>query len=278
MKKAPRGEEGSVARSGEPVTRASIACDLRALGLEEGVTVIVHSALSALGWVCGGPQALVEALVDVVGEAGTLVMPTHSSMNSDPARWENPAVPPSWWPIIREQMPAFDPNLTPTRGMGATVECFRRLPDARRSAHPEVSFAAWGRHRDFVVGSHTLDHGLGEGSPLARIYDLDAEVLLLGVSHARNTSLHLAEYRSDWSSDQEMTCGAAVRVEGERQWVSYDDIGNDVSDFARIGAAFAGQSRALRRGKVGLADAQLMPQRALVDFAVGWIDRFREEE
>ena len=92
-----------------PSTVTSLAADLSAAGLEAGAVVLVHSSLSQIGWVAGGPVAVVQALMQVLTPKGTLMMPTHTSDNSDPANWANPPVPESWWPIIRAEMPAFDP-------------------------------------------------------------------------------------------------------------------------------------------------------------------------
>src|SRR5215467_6186758 len=189
-------EEQIVHATPAPRTRESLANDLRQLGVMVGMTIIVHSSMSSLGWVSGGPVAMVQALMDVVTEAGTIVMPTQTGEYSDPAQWENPPVPQAWWQIIRETMPAFDPLITPATFMGRTVEVFRTWPGALRSNHPIVSFAAWGRHAQYITAGHTLEYGLGEGSPLGRIYDLDGWVLLLGVGYDSNTSFHLAEYRA----------------------------------------------------------------------------------
>ena len=93
-----------------PRTRESLASDLRALGLSRGMIVIVHSSLSAIGWVSGGSVAVVQALMDVLTPAGTLVMPTHTGDLSDPSFWQNPPVPETWWDIIRDTMPAFEPD------------------------------------------------------------------------------------------------------------------------------------------------------------------------
>jgi aminoglycoside 3-N-acetyltransferase len=230
--------EQDVVAAGGPVTRSSIGTELRDLGVLDGCTLLVHSSLSRLGWVAGGAHAVVLALLDVIGPSGTLVMPTHSGL-SDPARWERPPVPESWWQTIRDETPAFDPLLTPTREMGAIVECFRHLEGARRSDHPQVSFAAYGRNRDDVVGSHDLDFGLGEGSPLARLYELDAWVLLLGVGHANNTSIHLAEYRAEYRNKRWFTQHAPIFVDGERRWIAFDDLDPDASDFSSFGEEFA---------------------------------------
>jgi len=271
-------EQDAVARAGAPATVESLQADLAALGLAPGMTVLVHCSLSRLGWICGGPVALILALEGRLGPTGTLMMPTHSADLSDPANWNHPPVPEAWWPLIREHMPAFDPDLTPTRQMGVLAETFRKQPGVRRSAHPQVSFAAWGANAERLTADHTLEANLGDGSPLARLYDLDGHVLLLGVGHGNNTSLHLAEYRARYPNRRTIRTGAPVMVDGARRWVSFDDVDWDDSDFPDIGAAFDQEVGLARRGRVGTGEAILLPQRPLIDFAVGWMERNRGRE
>lgn len=261
------------------VTVDQLSAQLRELGLAAGMTVIVHSSLKALAgggraWIAGGPQAVVQALQTVLTPDGTLVMPTHSTDLSEPSAWQDPPIPEAWWPIVRAQMPAYDRDLTPTRGMGLIVDTFRQQRSVRRSAHPGHSFAAWGRHAAIITNEHPLDVSLGDPSPLGRIYDLGGHVLLLGVGHVNNTSLHLAEYRAEWAGKQWITEGSPLIVDGQRQWVTYQVIDGDTDDFTALGAAFdvRGETRV---GAVGLGTARLMPQRALVDFAVSWLARQR---
>jgi aminoglycoside 3-N-acetyltransferase len=258
------------------VTRSRLVEGLSSLGVEPGALLLVHSSLSSLGWVCGGAQAVIEALQEAVGERGTLVMPAHSTHLSDPAGWQNPPAPESWWATIREEMPAYDPALTPTRGIGVIPEVFRGAPGVRRSAHPSVSFAAWGRERDAIVEGHELDDGLGEGSPLARIYERRGSVLLLGVGHDSNTSLHLAEYRWSGSDGRRVDCAAPLRIEGHREWTRYRDLEGDDGDFAEIGESFERHCPdAYTAVMIGEAVVRRFEQVELVDFAVGWMEEHR---
>jgi aminoglycoside 3-N-acetyltransferase len=257
------GEQDLIDRTPEPRTRRGLAADLRQLGLGPGAVVVAHSSLSSLGWVCGGSVAVVQALMDVLTESGTLVMPTHSADYSDPGKWEHPPVPEDWLEPIRENMPAFDPQTAQTRGMGRIPETFRVWPGALRSSHPAVSFAAWGRHASFVTGDHSLDYSLGESSPLARIYELDGQVLLLGVVHESNTSFHLAEYRAP-----------AARRSEDGVWKTYEDIELDEGVFGEIGADFE-KAVSVGSSRVGSAQAKLFSQRRAVDFAREWLARRR---
>ncbi|WP_059046687.1 aminoglycoside N(3)-acetyltransferase [Paenibacillus rubinfantis] len=261
---------------GELYTVETLRADLRALGVREGATLLVHSSFKSLGqWVCGGPGAVVLALEAALGEEGTLVMPTHSSDVGDPARWQNPPVPKEWWDTIREQMPAYDPELTSLWYMGVIPDTFRRQKGTLRSGHPQVSFAARGREAETIIGDHGLEFGLGERSPLARIYELRGEVLLLGVGHVNNTSMHLAECLANYSGKEFYTAKAPVLVDGEKRWVEFTELEYDSEDFEQLGADFARDTGLVKQGQVAGATALLMPQRELVDYAVGWLERHR---
>lgn len=261
-------ESDAEARSAQPVTVDSLSADLRGLGLGAGALVVVHTSLSSLGWVCGGAVAVVEALLSVLGPAGTLVVPTHTGDLSDPAGWQNPPAPQAWWDTIRATMPVYRSAISPTRGMGAIPELVRTWPGALRSDHPQLSFAAIGPAAAEVTAGHDLAHGLGEASPLARLYALDAAVLLLGVGHDRNTSLHLAEYRA--GVRQRLHESGPVLVEGHRRWCTWDEIDLDPTEFTAIGAELE-RSGAVRVGQVGHGPARLMSQRVVVDTATAWL-------
>lgn len=262
------GEREAIERADAPVTVESLVADLRALGVERGETLLVHASLSALGWVCGGAEAVVAALQETVTPDGTLVVPTHTGRLMDPAEWQHPPVPDDWVGTVRESMPAFRPAVTACQ-TGAVPECLRLHPGAARSRHPLVSFAAWGADAEAVVADHALAYGLGESSPLAAVYERGGRVLLLGVGHEANTSLHLAEYRAD-TAPGTVTRVAPVRREGKRVRAEFEDIDHTDEDFGRLGAAFE-RAVGSASGTVGEADALVHDQRAVVDFATDWL-------
>jgi aminoglycoside 3-N-acetyltransferase len=259
----------------DPVGCGRLITELGSLGLDAGMSVIVHSSLSKIGWVPGGAQGVIAALLDVLGESGTLVMPAHSGNFSDPANWQAPAVPRSWWDTIRSEMPAFDRALTPTRNMGTVAESFRKYPGVLRSGHPHVSFIARGPQAQYIVAEHPLDCMFGERSPLARLYKLDGHVLLLGVDHGNNTSIHLGEYRAQFPQKRYHTEGAPMLVDGKRRWVSFEDLQVSDEDFDKLGEDFARETTLERRGSVGWGQARFMRVRAIVDYAQAWLSAHR---
>lgn len=231
------GEDQVVAQSERPVTPADVCDTLRAVGVQEGATIIVHASLSRLGWVVGGAHGVVAGMLDAVGPEGTIVMPAQTGV-SDPSTWEHPPVPESWWQTIRDTWPVFDPKVTPRRGMGAVMECFARLDGVVHSDHPCLGFAARGPLAASLMHPHTLEAGLGDDSPLGRMYAAGTRIVLIGVDHANDTSLHLAEHRADWPSKAWRTDGAPMPVDGRREWVTYRTLDLDEDDFPTVAAAF----------------------------------------
>lgn len=264
-------EASSVAAVQRPSTVETLSAGLAVLGVREGQVLVVHTSMRALGWVCGGADAVIQALTGLIGARGTLVMPAHSAGLSEPSGWQRPPIPPDWWSIVRETMPAFDRQRTPTRCMGATAELFRTLPGTVRSNHPTASVAASGPRAAEIVRVHSLEDPMGLTSPWATLYELGAQILLLGVGHERNTALHLAERKAFRERQRRVETGAPISRAGQRRWVTYEepDVSND--DFERLGADFEGRTSSCNLARVGAAQARLMPLRALVDFAERWL-------
>ncbi|KAK2757200.1 hypothetical protein FQN54_004714 [Arachnomyces sp. PD_36] len=258
--------------TGPLCTRDSLTEELRNIGVKHGEVILIHSSLKSLGWVCGGAETVVLSLLDCLGDDGTLVVPTHTGDNSDPADWEYPPVPRDWWPPIRASMPAYDPCTARTRGMGVICETVRNWPGAVRSLHPQTSFAAVGRHAEFLMADHALDCRLGEKSPLARLEEANARVLLLGVGFDACTAFHLAEYRVP---DAPVANNSFAVMTGEgRQWMTVRDVSVSDERLEELGADFEKEAH-VDCGIVGAADVRLYPLGEAVAFAQRWLQVHR---
>ena len=256
------------------VLKSDIKQALRVLGVHSGQVLMVHTSLSTLGFVCGGAQVVIEALMEAVGPEGTLMMPTQSWKNLDPTagvHWEEPE---AWWDLIRQNWPAYDKRITPTNTMGAVAEMFRSWPGTVRSDHPARSVAAWGKYAEFLTQNHDLSNIFGEGSPVGKLYELGGSVLLIGVGYDKNTSLHLADVRAKYPGKHNCFESSAVMENGQRIWKTYETLFVDGEDFDQIGAAFE-QACDVQKATLGNGTLTLMDQRQLVDFAVNWIERER---
>ncbi|MFK3939082.1 aminoglycoside N(3)-acetyltransferase [Alkalihalobacillus sp. NPDC078783] len=256
-------QERLMKESTRPQTRLSLTTDLKHLGLREGMTVIVHSSMKSLGWVCGGAVAVIQALQEVITHKGTLIMPAHSADVSDPREWGNPAIPKEWIQEVMNEMPPFDPLITPTFGMGVISELFRTYPNVKRSHHPVHSFSVWGKNSEEVANNHSLDHGLGESSPLGYLYQNNGYVLMLGTGYETNTSMHLGEHMG--GTVKQVKKMSPMLENHQRVWKEYVELDYDEETFSSIGERFESEYRILQ-GEVGNSQAKFIYQPDLVDF------------
>ena len=253
-------------------TRQDLETAFREIGVEDGMTLIVHSSLKSLGWVPGGARSVVDALLAVLGPDGTLVMPAHCGENSEPAYWRHPPVPQDWWPVIRSQTPPFDPALSPCTGMGAVAECFRAYPGVLRSNHPTGSFIARGHQAAELLARHELDCCLGENSPCGALDRADAWVLLLGVDFDRCTVMHLAEYRSRCRTS--IRQASAICQDGHQEFAPYTELEFDSDDFPAPGREMEAAGL-VRRLIVSGSQLRLFRVRDAVRTAESWLRQNR---
>ncbi len=152
-----------------------IASDLAALGVVGGDVLLVHSSLSALGYVPGGPPAVIDGLLRAIGPAGTLLLPGLS------------------YASVNESRPSFDVRTTPCC-VGMIPEYFRTLPGVRRSVHPTHSVCGIGPRADELLSDHQLDTTpVGPHSPFRRIRQVGGKILMLGCGLRPNTFMHGVE-------------------------------------------------------------------------------------
>ena len=227
-------EKSLIETSDAPQTRAGIRKELELMGLATGDLVLMHTSQSKLGWVCGGEQSVVAAVLDTIGETGTLVTPGFSSQLSDPGDWSSPPVPEDWLPVIRDNMPLFDRHETQTRGMGRVVEVFRKWPGTQRSDHPVDSFLANGPLADELLADHPISYSLGPKSPLGKLMANNAKILLLGAEYQSCTCFHLAEAGLPGSGAMQERYPFQVNG-GKTEWQSATQPQSFEGEFAKIG-------------------------------------------
>ncbi len=231
------------------IDRGEVTRQLIALGVESGGVLGVHLAFSKVAPVEGGPLGLIEALQDTVGPKGTLVMPSMSDDDDHP----------------------FDSRTTPCLGMGVVADSFWRLPGVLRSDSPHA-FAARGPRAAEITAAHPPDLPHGLDSPVGRIYELDGQILLLGVGHDSNTTVHLAENLAGVRYRQHkhltlLTGGQFIRY-------PYSEVDHCCENFNQLDQWLEADG-CQRRGVVGQAEARLTRSRDVVAAA---LVRLRENE
>lgn len=262
-------EKDLISMTTVPGSRTSLAEQLQYGGLRPGMTALVHTSMSSLGWIAGGPVSVIHAILDVIGSGGTLVMPSHTSYLTDPAGWSMPAVPDSWIAIIRKEMPVYDPNISPTRNMGAVAELFRAWPRAKRSVHPTCSFSAVGKRSDIILSNHLIGDPLGKTSPLGKLYAEDAQILLLGVDFNVCTMLHLAEQLA-WPDRPKNFQQSPIKEDGQRIWKVYEESPLiDSKHFLTIGEKMK-KEKLFTEFSIGAGIAMRMSAKVLVDYATNY--------
>jgi aminoglycoside 3-N-acetyltransferase len=254
----------------KPATRGSLAADLSRLGLAAGDAVLVHAALRRVGPILGGPDALIEALRDVVGPDGTILGYCDWQLE-DEVRDA---------PELRAQIPAFDPERSRSiRDNGAFPEMLRTTPGALRSANPGASCAALGGRAAWFVDDHALDYGYGPHSPFGKLVAEKGKTLLLGAPRDTLTLLHHAEHLADVPGKRIRRYETPILVDGQTVWRWFEEFdtteppdGLPDDYMATVVTDFLATGRG-REGKVGEAPSVLVEAAEIVPFAVEWLQQ-----
>lgn len=177
------------------VSREDILFSLQLMGIQKGDVLLVHSALSSIGYVEGGADSVIDALCEAVGEEGTIVMSTLTG-------WFHP----------------FDAATSPS-AVGGISEVFRRRPGVLRSLHPVHSVAAFGKHAaEITAGHEDCPTGCGEGTPYLKLRELGGKAMLLGVDMDRNTIMHSLEELIDAKYLRTLDIFAPTYLPGEEKF------------------------------------------------------------
>ena len=253
------------------VTKEMLIKAFRSMGVSTNAVIEVHASLSSFGFVIGGARTVVDALLETVGEGGTIMMPVQTTDNSEPSRWQAPPAMPELWKEIRREVPAYEPETSDLREMGAVAGNFCHRPGIVFSSHPALSYAALGRYAKLLCNRQSLHFPLGEESPAARLYELKGNVLLLGVGFDKCTCMHLAEYRAEARPIE--VDGASTRTAGDgREWKKYLNLELKAEDFENVRAAMIKKSM-IRTATLSGCEMQYFPAAGAIDEAVRYFQK-----
>ncbi len=289
--------EDAIAAGLPPITRSRLVNDLAALGVAAGDVLMVHTRLSAIGWVVGGSGTVVRALLDAIGPDGTLM--AYAGWEDDTYDLED--LPPTWQAAYRTELPPFDRRTSEgVKENGALPERIRTWPGAERSRQPEASIVALGAKAAWITADHPWDEPYGAGSPLAKLVASEGKVLMLGAPLDTITLLHHAESTATVADKRRVRYQMPIlEDDGTVTWRTIHDINTSIGAFpyesvadeiaATPGmqpgdaefAAIARQALAAGigvSGRVGTAQSYLFPAAPLHAFAERWLEqRFGSE-
>lgn len=231
----------------EPVSQKKLTQQLLDLGVIRGGVLLVHTAFSQVKPVEAGPVGLIAALLAALGPEGTLVMPSMADDDDHP----------------------FDPRQTPCIGMGVVANTFWQLPDVQRSDSPHA-FAAKGPQAGRITAPHPVDVPHGLNSPVGRVYELGGQVLLLGVGHDANTTIHLAESLAGVRYRRK--AHVLLLKEGRVTRFEYAEIDHCCQNFNLVDGWLEAEDLQ-RRGRVGYAEARLIRSRDIVRVVTEHVQR-----
>ncbi len=247
---------------------------LRAFDFVSDDIVMIHASLRAVGPILGGPDELINALEEVLRD-GTLMVYLGCQSPFDEVGRD--AYSPEDEAYILENLPAFDKYTARTqRDFGAFAEYFRtHSKDIFVSDNVGGRMAALGKRAKWLCADHSLNYGLGKGSPLEKLYQENGMILLIGSDHDQVTLMHYAEAIAPIENKTVLHLKVPLLINGVRTWVDIEEFDSSVGIlpwpderfFATICDAFIEKNN-IPANKIGDAVSYLLPAHELVDFAV----------
>ncbi len=161
----------------QDITKEGIKKDLKKLGIKPGDKLIIHSSLRSIGHVIGGADTVIDAVLETIGKQGLLMMPVFS-YSYEKGKGSVP----------------YNKKISPSK-TGYITEVFRKREDVVRSDHPTHSVAVSGKDAEYYAAGHEATKGaFDDDTPLHKLALNKGRILLIGVGHEANSSIHVAEF------------------------------------------------------------------------------------
>jgi len=248
---------------------------LKILGVKTADLIMLHASMRAVGQILGGPDQVHLAIMELLDHKGALMM----YLGCEDERIYYAIGRGDFSAIQQEEIlancPIFDPTIARTRrNHGILAEFFRSWPGVICSENPGARMAALGTKADWLVANHSLNYGYGPGSPLAKLYENDGRILLLGSDLDQVTILHYAEHIAPIQNKRIVHFKAPLNKDGHRMWHDLEEFDTSIGIrqwpdrfFASILEQYLEKNN-IKPKKIGNADSYLIGAKSLVDFAV----------
>jgi aminoglycoside 3-N-acetyltransferase len=259
------------------VTKSQLKKDLEKLGLQAGDLLMLHVSVKAIGWIVGGPDVVLQAILEQLTDKGTLMMMVG---------WEDYPYELKNWPKDKQEAywaecPAFDPSKSrANREFSILAEYLRTWPgDVYRSQHPTCNCVALGPKAAYLTQNHALQYGFGAASPFGKLYASKGKILNIGAPLDTLTILHFAEHICEVPNKKIDRYQMPILIDGKREWMKIEEFHTDdgIVDwegedyFKLIARAFI-KDQSIPEKYIGGAKSYLFDSEALVDFAQIWME------
>ena len=228
-------ERTAPAKVNEIVSTKEDLCELlSSLGVQKGMVIFLQANMKKLGYITGGEQTLLEALMETVGYDGTIVMPSFTPQMADPSCLKQ-AIDRESWELVRKHAQPFDRRLSAPHKCDPLIHQFLRNEGVVRSYHPLYSFSAWGKYAKLICDKHPLHFGLNQDSPLGKVVEFNGFVLMLGCDYKDCVMFQLARYRD--AQQPIRIISAPIEINKKRIWKDMLDLDYNYKNFDDVGEA-----------------------------------------
>lgn len=257
------------------ITNARLKQDLINCGLKTGDVVMLHASIKAIGELVGGPDIVINSIMEIITHTGTLMMYIG---------WEDSPYHLAEWSLAKQQaylneLPAFNINNSRAkRDHGILAEFFRTTPGVLRSQNPGASVCALGKEAEFITKEHPLNYGYGIGSPFQKLCQLNGKILVLGSSLAHITLYHYSECLCKVPKKRIVKWSCPIIQNNKITWIEIEEYDSsqgivtwDGDYFPLITDDYI-KKMELPVCQVGNARTFLFDAKQLNDFAVEWME------